>query len=308
MRQSFSTWVTHYNEAILPPRSPIIMRLFFPLGRSPIRMRPLFPLSTWVTHYNEAILPPGSPIIMRPFFPLGRSPIRMRPLFPFSTWVDWATHQLCFELKEIARWDLSLTQSKGQVARENTPAHPTTAPTLLSPRFQPFPFVFFYPSADQRAPHSAPNQQVLPTIFPLSAAHYPFHLHSQNQNTSSLYHPNIKKTKASSSLSFLLASPHHHQILPHGPTTSLNISQNRESQVVLGALLHIPNRQFFSKSCTRTQPSPTSTAASSSAPAAFANSQPPQPLEAGTSRNNNPVVRLVSVYTSSWSQSSLEKA
>ena len=36
--------------------------------------------------------------------------------------VDWATHRLCFELKEIARWDLSLTHSKGQVSRENRPA------------------------------------------------------------------------------------------------------------------------------------------------------------------------------------------
>jgi len=61
---------------------------------------------------------------------------------------------------------------------------------------------------------------------------------------------------------------------PHGPTTSLKISQNREPQAASGALLHIPNRQFFSESCTRTQPSPASTVASSSAPAAIADSQP----------------------------------
>jgi len=36
--------------------------------------------------------------------------------------VDRVTHRLCFGLKEIARWDLRLTQSKGQVARENRPA------------------------------------------------------------------------------------------------------------------------------------------------------------------------------------------
>jgi len=61
---------------------------------------------------------------------------------------------------------------------------------------------------------------------------------------------------------------------PHGPTTSLKISQNREPQATSGALLHIPNRQFFSESCTRTQPSPASTAASSSAQTAISDSQP----------------------------------
>jgi hypothetical protein len=35
--------------------------------------------------------------------------------------VDRVTHRLCFGLKEVARWDLRLTQSKGQVARENRP-------------------------------------------------------------------------------------------------------------------------------------------------------------------------------------------
>jgi hypothetical protein len=36
--------------------------------------------------------------------------------------VDRVTHRLCFGLKEITRWDLRLTQSKRQVARENRPA------------------------------------------------------------------------------------------------------------------------------------------------------------------------------------------
>jgi len=36
--------------------------------------------------------------------------------------VNQATHQLCFRLKEIARWDLRLTQSKGKVACEKRPA------------------------------------------------------------------------------------------------------------------------------------------------------------------------------------------
>jgi hypothetical protein len=35
--------------------------------------------------------------------------------------VDQTTHRFWFWLKEIARWDLRLTQSKGQVAHENIP-------------------------------------------------------------------------------------------------------------------------------------------------------------------------------------------
>ena len=42
---------------------------------------------------------------------------------------------------------------------------------------------------------------------PPSATHCPFHLHSQNRNRSSLYHPNSQKTKASSSPSFFWLLP-----------------------------------------------------------------------------------------------------
>ena len=68
----------------------------------------------------------------------------------------------------------------------------------------------------------------------------------------------------------LSASSQHHQILPHDPAASLKTSQNREPQAASGVLLHIPNRQLFSESRTSTQPSPASTTASSSAPAAIA--------------------------------------
>ena len=134
---------------------------------------------------------------------------------------------------------------------------PTKEPFTILQQQQPLPTIFFtfnrtllFPS-----PFSKPKQ-----IFPLSPEQ--------------LYHPNNKKTQASSSPSFFLVSPHHHQILPHGPTTSLKISQNREPQGASGALIHIPNRQIFPESCTRTQPSPASTAALSSAPAAITDSHP----------------------------------
>ena len=134
---------------------------------------------------------------------------------------------------------------------------PTKEPFTILQQQQPLPTIFFtfnrtllFPS-----PFSKPKQ-----IFPLSPEQ--------------LYHPNNKKNQASSSPSFFLVSPHHHQILPHGPTTSLKISQNRKPQGASGALIHIPNRQIFPESCTRTQPSPTSTAALSSAPAAITDSQP----------------------------------
>ena len=69
-------------------------------------------------------------------------------------------------------------------------------------------------------------------------------------------------------------------------------------------MIHIPNRQIFPESCTRTQPSPSSTAALSSAPAAITDSQPlnhgKQVLAAATIQWCDQSL----LCTSSWSQSS----